>query len=162
MKDRSRVVVDGKVECKDCSTWKALDEYPKDKNSFLGIYSYCSICTNIRARENHRKIRAKGAENWDEHRKAYRNRYYKKTYGITLEDFEKIFKDQGCKCAICLCDLDIDLESKKAHLDHNHATGQIRQILCVRCNKGIGYLQEDLIIMESAIEYLKKHSEEVI
>lgn len=161
MKDRTRPVIDNKVECKKCGDWKDLIEYPKDKNSFLGIYSYCSSCANERARDNHKKIRAKDSEGWEEHRRKYRHRYYKKFYGISLEQFEELFKSQDCKCAICLCDLDIDLESKKAHLDHNHATGQIRQILCVRCNKGIGYLQEDLTIMRSAIEYLKKHSEDI-
>lgn len=160
-RDKSRPVVDGKVECKRCGDWKVLEDYPKDKNSFLGIYSYCSECANKRARDNHKKIRAKDSEGWQEHRKKYRNRYYKNTYGITLENFEAIFQAQDCRCAICLCELDIDLDSKKAHLDHNHTTGKIREILCVRCNKGIGYLQEDIDIMESAISYLKKHSEEV-
>jgi hypothetical protein len=39
--------------------------------------------------------------------------------------------------------------------DHNHKTEEIRGLLCMRCNTGIGFLQEDLTILQSAIEYLK-------
>jgi hypothetical protein len=159
LKDQTRPVIDGKVECKKCNTWKLLEEYPKNKNSALGIFSYCSECSNKLGREHHKKNRAKGTEGWEKHRKDYRNRYYKNTYGITLAQFEEIFEAQDYKCAICFCPLDIDGESSKAHLDHNHTTGKIRQILCVRCNKGIGYLQEDTDIMQSAIDYINLHKE---
>jgi len=40
-------------------------------------------------------------------------------------------------------------------LDHNHVTGKIRQLLCSRCNKGIGLFKEDIRRMLAAIEYLQ-------
>lgn len=49
--------------------------------------------------------------------------------------------------------------STLAHLDHCHDTLKIRGILCVRCNQGIGCMQEDIEIMNNAIKYLEKHTE---
>jgi len=158
VRDRTRPVVDGKVECKRCGEWKFLVDYPKDKNSFLGIYSYCRECANSRAKENHRKARAKGASEWNKHRRSYRNHYYRSTYGITADDFDLMLAEQGGCCEICKVPLDINSNPSKAHLDHNHTTGDIRGILCVRCNKGIGFFLENEIFLASAIDYLRKYN----
>jgi hypothetical protein len=157
--NRERYIIDDKIRCPACDQWKPLGDFHKWSEGLYGASRYCKLCSNEKARKNHELNRSKGTDGWEVHRRAYRNRYYKKTYGITLEQFEDIFKAQDCKCAICFCPLDIDEESSKAHLDHNHATGKIRQILCVRCNKGIGYLQEDTEILESAINYINFHKE---
>jgi hypothetical protein len=79
-------------------------------------------------------------------------------YGLTLEDYQKMLDKQENRCAIC----DREESSisrygtpKRLTVDHNHATGQIRGLLCDNCNRGIGHLQEDIRILEKAIEYLK-------
>ena len=45
------------------------------------------------------------------------------------------------------------------HLDHNHVTGKLREFLCNPCNRGLGYLQDDPMILMKAIEYLDKHND---
>ena len=47
----------------------------------------------------------------------------------------------------------------KLCVDHNHATGKVRKLLCHDCNTMIGKAKEDIQILESAINYLKKHKE---
>lgn len=159
LRDKTRQVVDDKVECTRCNTWKYLDEYPKNKGSALGIYSYCSECSNEKGRENHKKYRAKGAPDWERKRRKYRNDYYRKTYGITADEFDiKLAEQDGC-CEICNTELSIDEDPKKAHLDHNHRTGQIRGVLCVRCNKGIGFFLENEDYLGDAVKYLRKYKE---
>lgn len=53
-----------------------------------------------------------------------------KTYGITGDDYEALLKRQGGKCAICRA----RPKSKRLAVDHNHATGAVRGLLCSRCN----------------------------
>ena len=66
-----------------------------------------------------------------------RDLYYKKTYGISLEDYERMLIDQGGKCAICGS---LDPRAKREHfaVDHCHTTGKVRGLLCIPCNTAIG------------------------
>ena len=54
------------------------------------------------------------------------------------------------KCSICN-----DLPRKQHHLDHSHATGKHRGVLCVRCNLGLGQFRDRIDLLEQAIVYLK-------
>jgi len=59
------------------------------------------------------------------------------------------------KCAICGSRL--NPASREPCLDHNHETGEVRELLCRRCNCLIGYARESPEILLSAVAYLKKH-----
>jgi len=41
-------------------------------------------------------------------------------------------------------------------LDHDHDTGRFRGWLCESCNKGIGFMREDIEAILSAADYLRK------
>lgn len=75
-----------------------------------------------------------------------------KRYGITPEQVNEMGEAQDWKCAICTTDI---LEAP--HIDHDHATGKVRQLLCLHCNIGLGHFQDKPDILEKAIAYLKKH-----
>lgn len=154
----SRVMVDGEVQCIDCSEWKKLIDFHKHKGKPFRVNVYCKDCANQRARKNHKENRAPGTEGQKAYRRSLREFYYKRVYGITLDQYEEMLASQDDKCAICIKPIGYAEGPAKAHLDHNHTTGAIRQILCVCCNKGIGYLQEDERILENAIAYLRKHN----
>ena len=81
--------------------------------------------------------------------------YYKWMYGISRETVEKMFVEQNGKCAICK-----QTFAKKHEIcvDHNHDTKQIRQLLCKKCNWGIGLFKEDISILREALTYLEKWS----
>jgi hypothetical protein len=157
--NRKRFIIDDKIECPCCNEWKTLEDFYKWPSGTYGISWNCKECTKAKARANHKAKREKGAEHWESHRKTYRNGYYKRTYGITLKEFEDILESQNSSCAICNEGLDINLDSRKAHMDHNHTTGALRGILCARCNQGIGSFCEDKTKLKSAIEYLEKYNE---
>lgn len=82
--------------------------------------------------------------------KAYMERGYqlKKNYGITSEQYDEILTRQDHKCAICgtFCE--------RPFVDHDHSTGRIRGLLCMKCNFGIGNFTENITVLESAIKYL--------
>lgn len=72
-------------------------------------------------------------------------------YGITPEILDAVFLAQEGKCAICRSFL------AKPVIDHSHATGKFRALLCLNCNTGIGQLRENPAIMQAAIEYVEFH-----
>ena len=76
-------------------------------------------------------------------------------FGITLDQYQEMFKKQNGRCAICT-----EPQSKRKlafSVDHDHKTKQIRDLLCGQCNVAIGMFQENIEILEKAIQYLKKH-----
>ena len=66
-----------------------------------------------------------------------------------VSDFLNV--QSGC-CAICSADFGLT----PYHIDHSHEDGQVRGLLCSNCNTGIGLLQEDEVIFNNAIRYLKE------
>ena len=72
--------------------------------------------------------------------------------------YSELLKTQFGKCAICGVDeSDYRKESgKKFAIDHDHKTLKVRGLLCCKCNRGIGYLQDSIKNLESAIKYLKQ------
>ena len=76
----------------------------------------------------------------------------KKNFGLSLEDYSKMFDEQNGKCKICNKTQDYKLLA----VDHCHSTGEIRGLLCNNCNVALGLLQEQESIIQSMISYLKK------
>ena len=87
--------------------------------------------------------------------KMKRSNHYKTKYGITLEEREKLLKDQGYACAICQTPL--QFEGTLTHTDHCHTTGKVRGILCTNCNRGLGHFKDNVNSLKNAIYYLERH-----
>lgn len=79
-----------------------------------------------------------------------RNTKYMRQYGITLAAYEAMLVSQGGVCAICGGTDTINLA-----VDHCHATGQIRGLLCRKCNALLGQATDDPAILANAIKYLE-------
>jgi hypothetical protein len=82
-----------------------------------------------------------------------------KRIGITLDEYEEMFENQRGKCGICGNGEKMKLRGKIASLaiDHCHDTGKIRGLLCNNCNRGLGFLNDDVKLLEKAILYLKTY-----
>lgn len=70
-----------------------------------------------------------------------------KKYGLTIEQYEDMVEAQEGRCGIC------NGKPKVLHVDHCHSTGEVRGLLCFKCNAGIGLLGEENI--DSALKYLR-------
>jgi hypothetical protein len=83
---------------------------------------------------------------------------FQRKYGITLNDYRRMEKDQGGVCAICGQPETGERNGKPRFLavDHDHDTGKVRGLLCGKCNPGIGYFDHDADLLECAIAYLKR------
>jgi hypothetical protein len=82
------------------------------------------------------------------------NRRMKRKYGIGVEEFDRMSANQKGLCSICGKP---QQHGWRLAIDHNHKTGQVRDLLCTRCNTVIGHMEDDIKLLQSAIKYLRKH-----
>ncbi len=124
-----------------------------------GLHQYegrrCSQCALIRQM----KWQKNNPEKCKKAQIDYRSRGYKRNaqlkhnYGITLDLYEEMFSAQWGRCKICNRH---QSEFKKSlYVDHHHASGRIRGLLCQTCNHAIGLLYEDVLLLKRAIQYLE-------
>jgi hypothetical protein len=73
----------------------------------------------------------------------------KRRYGMTPEQYDDLLRRQGGACAICR-----EVTTARLQVDHNHATGAVRGLLCTLCNTAIGKLRERPELFARAVEYL--------
>jgi hypothetical protein len=151
--------------CKKCGVEKSLDDYyihngMKDKH-----LNTCKKCDNKKTREYQIEHKDQMAKYSEKYRLKYietyadyaRNTKYKQNYGITIEDYNKMFDDQNGLCAIC-SNPESKGRSKHFHVDHDHLTGKIRGLLCSTCNTALGKFNDDINLINKAIKYLQKHN----
>jgi hypothetical protein len=83
--------------------------------------------------------------------------HLKTNYNLTLEQYDKMVLDQNGVCAICgkpETRLSNNGVVTRLCVDHNHKTGKVRKLLCHRCNSSIGQFEDDVGLLNKAIQYL--------
>lgn len=75
-------------------------------------------------------------------------------YGISKEDYLALVKKQKSKCGSC--GDDATGAEHTLHIDHDHATNEIRGLLCASCNTALGWLHDDVTRIEKLAKYLRK------
>jgi hypothetical protein len=84
-------------------------------------------------------------------KRAARSARLRQQYGITAEAVATMLAAQNGRCAICPTDI---TAPTKHHVDHDHGTGAVRGLLCVSCNRGLGFFRDDARLLSAAISYL--------
>lgn len=81
-------------------------------------------------------------------------RHRKAMYGLSPQEFDRLYKECGGLCTICreLNDRRLLLE-----VDHDHESGVIRGLLCGPCNRAIGLFHDRPELLISALNYLLKY-----
>jgi hypothetical protein len=75
-----------------------------------------------------------------------------RAYGITVEDFDRMLEEQNGGCYICG-----QTDANRAlSIDHDHATGKVRGLLCSNHNRALGLLADDPDLVLAAHKYLVK------
>lgn len=132
--------------CYKCKEEKNVEDfYFRNKEKGLRR-SLCKECDKARVKKRHKE---------NPHRT--KNNHLIKKYGITLEDHNKMFEGQNGVCAICK--KPGDGRWKSLCVDHCHATGKIRSLLCRNCNMLLGQVGDDTQLLNNCIKYLNKHKE---
>jgi len=78
----------------------------------------------------------------------------KYNYGITLDDYNCMYKLQLGVCMICN---QAETNGKRLAIDHDHSTGKVRGLLCNHCNIGLGKFFDNPQLLQSAINYINDH-----
>jgi hypothetical protein len=142
MRDRHR------SECKSCHAVARKARYAKDPGAEIRRVqrwrdaNYDRYMATQRAYKRANKARLQ---------KQHRDRHLRKNYGIVSEEFDLLVLAQLNLCAICL-----RYFGKQLHVDHDHTTGRIRGLLCGKCNKAIGLLDDRPQRADAAAKYLRR------
>lgn len=153
-----KVHVEVKI-CSKCKKERFINEFHNKGNGFIrNDCKYCVIEYGKKYREKHKdRIKLKKRKYQKEKPQIKYNWYLQKQYGISLKEYEEIFKLQDNSCAICKSKKVKNKQHKYLHLDHCHKTGKIRGILCSRCNVGLGHFNDDIKLLYEVIRYLEKN-----
>ena len=152
--------------CTKCNKDKEPAEFHKDKKKVNGLTSWCKECRNKARSDNYwndpdknRKRSKTYRLNMTEEQRylSNRNTKLKQAYGLTHEQVEEMKRLQDYKCYVCYTH-ETEAGSKGLVVDHNHTTGQVRKMLCSKCNTALGLLNEDVCIFTSLINYVKEHN----
>lgn len=131
--------------CKTCGVEKPTSHfYVKKKTPVTTYRTDCKVCYGIKSAESFRKPEATEAR-----KRAWRKHSRFKLYGMTEEDYNSLYQQQDGCCKIC------NQPEDNLHIDHCHATGRVRGLLCRSCNTGLGKFKDDVSILGRAIEYLR-------
>lgn len=132
--------------CKICDAHKDKSHFTKTKR---GPKSHCKDCVKLNYQANRQTIK-----------KQMRRRNLAVKFGITEEQYTALYDAQSGLCAICRNPETRIVQGIVARLsiDHDHATGKIRGLLCGACNVGLGFFKDNVQSLEAAIEYLAKNS----
>lgn len=108
--------------------------------------------------EKRKELNEKSRNNYDPEKN--KDSCLRRNYGITSEDYKRMFALQGGLCAICYkpsTTLGRHGKIENLAVDHCHATGKVRGLLCSKCNRGLGLFNDDIPRIESAIAYIKRN-----
>lgn len=100
-------------------------------------------------REANREYFRNNPHRYKQEREAYRLRT---RYGLSPDDIAIMRRSQGEKCAICGEEF-----VGTPHIDHCHASGKVRGLLCHYCNRGLGGARDRIDVLQRMARYLRKH-----
>ena len=141
--------------CKKCKVEKSLNDFAANKRNKNGLSWHCKNCQASYGAAWYLKDRDKIlAKNREKYSPEKRKMALLKKYGISIDEYKKMLKEQNNRCIIC--NTNKPGGQGNFPVDHDHLTGQLRNLLCNRCNMLIGQAQDNINVLENAIEYLKK------
>lgn len=100
------------------------------------------------------------AKNPAKHKKQRHARHLRKMFGLSRTDYQAMLDGQGGVCFICKKPETVKMNGEEVSplsVDHSHATGKIRALLCGHCNRMIGMAKESPKTLRAAADYLEAH-----
>ena len=139
--------------CTVCKTEKPLDNFWLDRRCKNGLMARCKSCNTEQARVYRAARPEREKAIYARTKTKTRERHLVRKYGVNLTDYAAMLSAQGGKCAICRASEE-DQFKNVFHVDHCHATGKVRGLLCRGCNHMLGVVGDDPEILLRAVKYL--------
>jgi hypothetical protein len=156
--------------CKKCKILKPLAEFYGAKGARDGRRSECKACSLANRKQWYRdnrdraisyvrawqqanpdRVKAWRVRNRERRNEQMREIHLRNKFGLTPDEYDRILSAQGGVCV--LCDRP-PTPGISLHVDHDHGTGEIRGLLCMRCNNALGLFQEDPDLLRRAARYV--------
>lgn len=129
-------------------------EYNKSYNAQMHIKEY----RRRKTAEYRQQQSVRDAHNTAERQRAKDERYsfvrLVRSYGMEVIDFAYRLRAQDFKCAACR---DVLGMGRETHIDHCHTTGEVRGILCSRCNLSLGHAKDTPQRLRALADYLERY-----
>ena len=144
------------------NTREQTDERKEYKHSWYLEHREQYLEKSLKYREEHAEEIKERARKWaidNPGRVKNNNRKWKlkNKYNISEEDYYFLLEKQHGGCAICG---GLPSSNKEFFcVDHDHNTGQVRGLLCDKCNRGIGHFDDEPWIILSAFNYIEEYNE---
>jgi hypothetical protein len=164
------------IRCSRCKQHKLETEFNINRRAASGRNPYCKPCAReymaawrannrdrlkgydraYKARLTPEQLAAKseyGKRRYESDPLSVRDGYLRRTFGISLAEYDRMYAEQGGKCFICggVCPT-----GKTLAVDHCHATGRVRALLCSQCNNGLGRFQDRPDLLLAAAAYIQQ------
>ena len=135
--------------CTKCREAKPLSEFWHDRSKKHGFSARCKPC-KTKDHNVYRKAKGYDAKRYAKNPTRERERHLIRKYGVTLADYQEMYSSQEGRCAICR-----KQQERAFDVDHNHATGEVRGLLCTNCNRMLGHAGDSAINLRAAADYLE-------
>jgi len=145
--------------CGNCKEFKALNrfQYRKESQNLRGT---CKDCRYKRIKKYNEKnphlVKARSDRYRSRHKERLRAQQLRIKFNITIDAYERMFRNQNGVCAICG---KFNVDGRRLAVDHDHNTGRIRGLLCRMCNVFLGLIENTPGLLHKFSEYIEKFSE---
>jgi len=162
--------------CIKCKKRKPIKEFYKNKRRLDGLCAYCKACAksyNVKYYTIHRKKMLRRSRKWnklnpekvakaiknygkvhpEKVKERGRNQHLKK-YKLTTKEYNRMVKAQGGVCAICG---EPERMQRALSVDHDHFTGEVRGLVCSRCNSAMGFADDSPMRLRKMADYIERY-----
>ena len=144
--------------CHKCYKEKPIGAFHKRNRGKNGFDSICKQYEKEYSAKYYQKNRREQSDRnkkWRNKNKEWLIIYDRaRKYGLSSEQYKELFQKQNGKCAICSLEFSDKERCTTPVIDHNHATSEVRGLLCFRCNTAIGII-ETFPQLNSIFKYLR-------
>jgi len=156
-------------QCTKCHSTYPLPNFSKRHKGIDGLHSWCKSCCSKHARQKYSELSPeqrkvvieRNRQNRLSRPEHHRDIRLRSDYSITAQDYALMLEKQLGGCAICG---KINRNEYMLSIDHDHSccAGKkscgkcVRGLLCNGCNRGLGFFEDSIMVLNQAIAYLSK------
>ncbi len=137
--------------CTGCKETKPLGDFFRDKRHPTAHMPRCKRCKGSAWKDWKKRNPGFDSKRYWANRDHERERHLIRKYGVTLDEYNRLLIEQNGCCAICGRPEPTD---RMLDVDHDHATNDVRGLLCTSCNRILGHAHDSVERLRAAADYL--------